>query len=123
MIDNPVAFQVAALSGGFNLRVTQFKDIEMYGRGVSRLELPLFFKLFEEMMNFDGTNILTSIDKPTMIIAGDRDFLTPPNYQRELQEKIHNSEFLLVPYGSHCCQLDFPEFINLKLRDFIYRHS
>lgn len=123
MVDNPVAFQVAALSGGFNIKLTQFKDIEMYGRGVSRLELPLFFRLFEQLLNFDATNVLSSIDKPALIIAGDRDFLTPPSYQKELVDQIHGSEYVLVPYGSHCCQLDFPEFMNLKLRDFLNRHS
>ena len=122
MVDNPLAMQVAALSGGFNIKLTQLKDIEMYCRGVSRLELPLFFRLFEQLLNFDGTNVLSSIDKPTMVIAGDRDFLTPPSYQRELVEKIHGAEYVLIPYGSHCCQLDFPEFLNLKLRDFLQRH-
>ena len=119
MIDNPIAFQVAALAGGFNLKLTQFKDIEMYGRGVSRLELPLFFELFEQLLQFDGVNILSSIDKPSLIIAGDRDFLTPPLFQKEMKESIKNSEFVLVPYGSHCCQLDFPDFVNLKIKEFL----
>ena len=123
LVDNPVAFQVAALAGGFNLKLTQFKDIEMYGRGVSRLELPLFFKLFEELLAFDGLHILGGIDKPCLIISGERDFLTPPDYQRELRENIKDSEFLFVPYGSHCCQLDFADFINLKLQDFYKRHG
>lgn len=123
MVDNPVAFQVAALSGGFNIKLTQFKDIEMYGRGVSRLELPLFFRLFEQLLNFDGTNVLQTVDKPSLVIAGDRDFLTPPSYQKELVDQIQGAEYVLVPYGSHCCQLDFPEFMNLKLRDFLTRHE
>lgn len=118
MIDNPVAFQVAALAGGFNIKLTEFKDIEMYGRGVSRLELPLFFELFEQLLNFDGVNLLSQIEPPTLVIAGEKDFLTPPSFQKEMCDRIAHSEFLFVPYGSHCCQLDFPEFINLKLRDF-----
>lgn len=123
MVDNPLAFQIAALSGGFNIKLTQFKDIEMYCRGVSRLELPLFFKLFEHLLNFEGTHILPHIDKPSLVIAGDRDFLTPSSYQKELVAQIPHAEYVLVPYGSHCCQLDFPEFLNLKLKDFIIRHS
>lgn len=121
MIDNPIAFQVAALSGGFNIKLTQFKDIEMYGRGVSRLELPHFFKLFEELLNFDGMSTLNHVSVPTLIISGDRDFLTPQSYQRDMKDCIAHSEFLLVPYGSHCCQLDFPDYINLKLNDFFSR--
>ena len=118
MIDNPIAFQVAAMAGGFNIKLTQFKDIEMYGRGVSRLELPLFFELFDQLLKFDGVNILSQIEPPTLVIAGEKDFLTPPSFQKEMSERIAHSEFLLVPYGSHCCQLDFPEFINLKLQEF-----
>ncbi len=118
MIDNPIAFQLAALSGGFNIRLTQFKDIEMYGRGISRMELPLFFELFDHLLQFDGKAILPHINKPTLVIAGEKDFLTPPEYQRELSNAIPNAEFLLIPYGSHCSQLDFPDYINLKMAEF-----
>jgi pimeloyl-ACP methyl ester carboxylesterase len=121
MIDNPIAFQIAALAGGFNIKLTQFKDIEMYGRGVSRLELTHFFKLFEELLKFDATSQLGQITVPTLIISGDRDFLTPPQYQKEMRESIPHSEFLLIPYGSHCCQLDFPDYMNLKIESFLDR--
>lgn len=119
MIDNPIAFQLAALAGGFNLRLTQFKDIEMYGRGVSRLELPLFFELFEQLLQFDGTSILSTIKCPTLILAGDKDMLTPSSYQTEMHQLIPNSELMTIPYGSHCSQLDFPDFVNLKIAEFI----
>ena len=118
MIDNPVAFQLAALAGGFNIRLTQFKDIEMYGRGISRIELPLFFELFQQLLDFDGQEILARINKPALIIAGEKDFLTPPEFQKEMSRGIHNAEFLLIPYGSHCSQLDFPDYINLKMAEF-----
>lgn len=123
LIDNPIAFQVAALAGGFNLKLTQFKDVEMYGRGVSRLELVYFFELFEKLLNFDGVSILPNIDCPTFVIAGDRDLLTPTSYQREMHDLIADSEFLLVPYGSHCCQLDFPDYINLKISEFLRKKA
>jgi pimeloyl-ACP methyl ester carboxylesterase len=119
LVDNPVAFQLAALAGGFNLKLTQFKDIEMYGRGVSRLELTYFFELFEQLLRFDGVSVLPNIDCPAFIIAGDRDMLTPTSYQREMHVLIKGSDFLLIPYGSHCCQLDFADYFNLKLAEFI----
>jgi pimeloyl-ACP methyl ester carboxylesterase len=121
LIDNPVAFQVAALAGGFNIKLTQFKDIEMYGRGVSRLELIYFFELFEQLLQFDGTDVLTKISCPTLIIAGDKDMLTPLSFQKEMHAAIKDSEYLLIPYGSHCSHLDFPEFVNLKLSEFLLK--
>lgn len=123
MIDNPLAFQLAALAGGFNINLTHFKDIEMYGRGVSRLELVYFFELFEQLLKFNGASILSSIQVPALIIAGDRDTLTPTSYQREMHELIAGSDFLLIPYGSHCCQLDFPEYVNLKVDAFLNKNK
>ncbi len=123
LIDNPIAFQFAALAGGFNIRLTQFKDIEMYGRGVSRLELVYFFEIFEQLLQFDAREVLPQIDCPTLIITGDKDMLTPTSYQKEMHDNIKNSEYLLIPYGSHCCQLDMPDFLNLKLREFIVKNS
>jgi pimeloyl-ACP methyl ester carboxylesterase len=123
LIDNPVALQVAALAGGFNLKLTQFKDVEMYCRGVSRLELVNFFELFDQLLQFDGTPVLSGISCPTLVIAGDRDLLTPFSFQKEMHTEIPEAEFLLIPYGSHCSQLDFPEFVNLKLGDFLSRNS
>lgn len=123
MIDNPIAFQLAALAGGFNIKLTQFKDIEMYGRGVSRLDLVYFFELFERLLQFDGVHVLPAIESPALIIAGDRDMLTPTSYQREMHDMIQGSEFLLIPYGSHCSQLDFPEYVNLRLDVFLAKHS
>lgn len=122
LIDNPIAFQLAALAGGFNIKLTQFKDIEMYGRGVSRLELVYFFELFQQLLSFDGVEVLSSIQVPTLIISGDQDMLTPISFQREMHSLIQNSDFLLIPYGSHCSQLDFPEYVNLKLLEFFNKH-
>lgn len=44
-VENPIAAYAAALAGGFNLKVTHFKDIEVYLRGVARLNLEVFIPL------------------------------------------------------------------------------
>lgn len=118
-IDNPLAMQLAALSGGFNLKLTQFKDIEVYSRGVSRLDLPVFFTLFEELLKFDELSNISDISVPTLVIAGDRDFITPVSYQKELSDRIRGSQYELFPYGSHCTQLDFPDLFNYKFESFL----
>lgn len=117
-VDNPLSLRLAALAGGFNLRLTHFKDIEVYARGVAHMDLPVFIRLFEEMMRFDGDKILGTIQCPTLIIAGENDRVTPRSFQHALHEKIPHSEFMLVPYGSHCTQLDFPDYVNIRLEKF-----
>lgn len=119
LIDNPFSGIISGLAGGFNLNLTQHKDIEIYLRGVSRLELEPFIKLFGEMLHYDGTEVLAKINVPTLIISGEKDFVTPPKYQLQLRDHIKNSELLTVPYGSHCTQLDFADYMNLKMEHFL----
>lgn len=118
-VDNPLSMQLAALAGGFNISLTQFKDIEVYARGVARMDLPIFFKLFDSMMNFDGEEILQSVKSPTLVISGEKDGVTPKSFQARMHELIPDAEFFNIPYGSHCCQLDFPEYFNLRYEKFL----
>lgn len=117
-VDNPVAMWASSLLGGFNINFTEFKDIEIYAKGVSSLSINTLVPLFESMMNFQGDQIAPTIKCPTLIIAGKKDFVTPMAFQEELHSQIKNSEFVVVAYGSHCTQLDFPDYVNLKLREF-----
>ncbi len=120
-IDSPLAIQFACLVGGFNIKVTQFKDIEVYARAVAHMDLNIFLNLFQELMDYDGEAVLPKIHTPTLVISGEKDNVTPQKFQHEFRDKIKNSEFLLVPYGSHCTQLDFPDYINLKMENFFQR--
>jgi pimeloyl-ACP methyl ester carboxylesterase len=117
--DNPLTAVGTALAGGFNLKLTPFKDIEIYVRGVSNLSLKIFIPLFEDMMAFRGDKLCAKIKLPCLIISGDRDLVTPMKFQHEMHDAIKGSELLVVPYGSHCTQLDFSEFVNLKLLHFL----
>ena len=74
------------------------------------------------LMDFNGDLILPKINVPTLVISGEKDAVTPQKFQLAFKEAIPHSEFLLVPYGSHCTQLDFPDYINLKLEKFL-RHQ
>ncbi len=121
LVDNPITMQLAALAGGFNIKLTEFKDIEIYVKGVSQLDLEVFIPLFESLMQFDGSEILPTIQQPTLIVAGEKDNITPKSFQLEFKESIPHAEYLEVPYGSHCTQLDFPEFLNLKIQEFLTR--
>ncbi len=116
---NPLSLQLTALSGGFNLNLTSWKDIEIYAKGVASIELDVFLKLFEQMLNYNGLNVVERIAAPTLIIAGAKDSVTPTSFQETLHKKIKGSELTVVPYGSHCAQLDLPDFVNLRIKKFL----
>ncbi|MCB0420588.1 MAG: alpha/beta hydrolase [Bdellovibrionales bacterium] len=123
VVDNPIAARVSALAGGFNFHLTKFNDIEIYLKGISSISLEAFLFLFEDMMNFDGRDHLDKIKIPVLIIGGEKDSITPLSYQHEMEQKLEKSEFLAIPYGSHCTQLDFPDYVNLRIEKFLIEHE
>jgi pimeloyl-ACP methyl ester carboxylesterase len=118
-VSHPLAIPLSALAGGFNLRLTHLKDIETYARAVASMDLNVFISLFDQMMNYDATPVLDKISTPTLIISGSKDGVTPLSYQRKMHDQIKNSELMRVPYGSHCTQLDLPDFVNLRIEKFL----
>jgi pimeloyl-ACP methyl ester carboxylesterase len=118
-VNNPLAIQLSALAGGFNIKLTSLKDIEIYAKGVAHMDLDVFLTLFADMMSFDATSELSRIKVPTLIISGEKDNVTPPSFQEDFKNLVPNCEFMQVPYGSHCTQLDFPDYVNLRLDKFL----
>lgn len=119
LTNNPIATQLSGLAGGFNLNLTQLKDIEIYARGIGSLELTSYLKLFEDMIRYDGRSSFEKIHVPTLIISGKKDSVTPQSYQEEMHQRIVSSQYMSVPYGSHCTQLDMPEYVNLLIEKFL----
>lgn len=122
-LDNPLALPFMGLTGGFNLQLTNLNDIQVYLRGVRAVPLDVFLTLFQDMMDYDATSILSTVACPTLIIAGNKDNVTPMSFQVEMHEKIKDSELQIIPYGSHCSQLDMPDFVNLKIEAFLNKHN
>jgi pimeloyl-ACP methyl ester carboxylesterase len=122
-VTNPLAIPLSSLVGGFNISLTSMRDIEVYARGVASMDLDVFITLFEEMMTYDASPILDAIKVPTLIISGTKDGVTPQSYQETMHNRIAGSEFMRVPYGSHCTQLDLPDFVNLRIEKFLARHD
>jgi len=122
-VSNPLAILLSSVAGGFNLNLTSLKDIEVYARGVAAMDLDVFIHLFDQMIKYDATPVLDRIDVPTLIIAGSKDGVTPRSYQEVMHKKIHGSQFLSIPYGSHCTQLDLPDFVNLRIEKFLQENK
>lgn len=120
---NPLSLQLTALMGGFNINLTSWKDIEIYARGVAAIPLDVFLTLFAQMLDYNGLSVVERISVPTLILGGSKDTVTPVSFQETLHKKIKGSELTIIPYGSHCTQLDLPDFVNLKIENFLKTHK
>ena len=77
---------------------------------------------FEACNKFDSREQLSQISKPTLIIGGSEDMLTPPWFQRYLHEKIENSTLKIIDGVGHLSMTEKPEKFNTILFEFLERH-
>lgn len=115
---NPLFHYIAGVTGGFNLERASYKDIEIYSKGLASIPLENFFKNFQALIEFDGTEHLSKTLAPALIVHGSRDGLIPQHLNASLAEQLPNAELCEFSEGSHCTQLDLPQALNNKIRDF-----
>lgn len=123
VVTNPLAAQVSGLLGGFNLKLTALKDVEIYGRGLASMNLKVFLTLFESMLAYDGRDDSSKIKTPVLIFVGGKDAVTPESHQMELKEFMPQAEVVKVAMGSHCTHLDMPDLVNLRIEKFFRENN
>jgi 3-oxoadipate enol-lactonase len=67
----------------------------------------------------DSTDLLSTIDVPTLVIVGEEDVITPPKEARELSRGIPNSRLEIIPGAGHLSNLERPAAFNTALSDFV----
>ena len=118
-VTNPLSVFLSALTGGFNIEKTSRKDIEIYAQGVANIDVRVFVTLFEELMIHNSLDKLPEFAPPALVIAGEKDSLTPLSMQQTISNCLQKSEFFSMPTGSHCVQLDFPGEVNEKIDSYL----
>lgn len=117
---NPLARTIVAL-GGFNPHLTPKDDIEMYVNQVAEMDPAILVHLIESYQQYDATAWLHTIQAPTLIIAGEQDWIIPIEQQELMHQLIPGSMLEVIRHGSHCPQMDLVDLVNLKIENFVNR--
>ncbi|HUP56569.1 MAG TPA: alpha/beta hydrolase, partial [Bdellovibrionota bacterium] len=115
---NPIARSLITL-GGFNPHLTPQADIELYVDQVAELDPAVMVQLIDSYGKYDATSWLHKVDVPTLLLAGERDFITPLDQQELMAQLIPNARLEIVRHGSHCPQMDLPDFVNSKIEGYL----
>lgn len=67
----------------------------------------------------DAFDVLPTIDVPTLILAGDRDQLTPVSTAERMQREIRGSELAVFPGHSHLVQVEQPAAVHAAIDRFL----
>ena len=68
---------------------------------------------------FDSKEILSDINIDTLIIAGDRDIVTPVFCSQYLNQHIKNSQLVIIPNCGHLSKIEQPKIFNDVLYKFL----
>ena len=68
----------------------------------------------------DATDLLASIDCPTLVIAGEHDSITPPSMVCAWAEQVGNAQFSVIPRAGHLSNLEQPEAFTTIVQNFLY---
>ena len=63
----------------------------------------------------DSRPLLTSIRCPTLVLVGDGDVATPPEFNKEIADGIPGASFVVVPECGHLSTIERPEAVNAAL--------
>jgi pimeloyl-ACP methyl ester carboxylesterase len=100
---------------GFNQATVSREDIVTYAEAVCSVESETFFTLLRELAKGMTRAILPRVKVPAIVIAGGMDRVTPPHEQKAMAELLPDGIYVEIPAGSHNVQLDFGEYVGLKV--------
>lgn len=104
---------------GFNTKYAKKEDINEYLRITSQVPLAVFLNLLSDFMKYDSNHWLHEIKVPTLILAGEKDLITPAMNQKIFHELIPGSILEEIPEGSHCPQMEKIDLVNSILENFL----
>ncbi len=72
------------------------------------------------LIGVDLTSRLGQIDRPTLVVCGTADLLTPLAESRRMAERIAGARLVEVPGGGHMLMLEFADELDRLLIDFAH---
>jgi pimeloyl-ACP methyl ester carboxylesterase len=86
--------------------------------GLASCDLRALLATFEAVAGGAGTDLLSEVESPTLIVAGDRDPFTPHAMQYEMAEHIALSRLEVYERATHYLPMEFPARLSHDMRTF-----
>lgn len=115
-----IARELTYASGGAHREACPPEVLEGLFQHAGALDPELFGNVVGAYFDHDAEAVLPTITVPTLIIAGDRDQLTPVATAERMQRAIANSELVVFPGHSHLVQVEKPDEVHAAIEDFLH---
>jgi pimeloyl-ACP methyl ester carboxylesterase len=114
-----LALKIALKAGEIDPERVHAEDMLPYLSHMTHVDFAMFLRMLRAAGEHTAGDILTQIDVPVLVIAGERDTFTPPFLARAMSEAMPHGEILLVPRGTHVTPLEQPEVVNARIKQFL----
>ena len=91
-------------------------------RHFGRIDWGVYMLMAQTMETHDGSEMLSTVRVPTLIVGGDRDILAPPRVLRAMAARIRGARLHILPGGTHYTILEDPSRLNEEVLTFLQRH-
>lgn len=98
-------------SGDWNLRRI-YSDI-------THTSLKSWLFTYQNIAQFDGVKTLKSIDKPVLILEGEKDTIFPPKIAKEIHQLIRTSKIDIIPNANHILVLNNARRLQHEILSYI----
>ncbi|MGX6749400.1 alpha/beta fold hydrolase [Streptomyces xantholiticus] len=78
-----------------------------------------FYPAFAEHDKAEALSVFQGF--PVLVLAGDKDLVTPSTHSEAIADTLRNAELVIVPDGGHLVMLEHPEAVTDRLADLLVR--
>jgi pimeloyl-ACP methyl ester carboxylesterase len=112
------ALRVATLTGEIDSKLMDPQDLLPYLEHMVDLDLLMFLRMLADAGEHSAADMLSTIDVPVLVVAGDKDNFTPPRYAEELARALPKGELVMLP-ATHVAPLEQKKRVHEKVAEFI----
>lgn len=110
-----------ATATAVNTRLARGIDFLPYLEHVADMDVRVFLTLLGAVAEHSAEDILETVDVPTLVIAGEKDELTPIFRSEEMAERVEDGELIVLPGGTHVGPIELPDLVNGAIEKFLRR--
>lgn len=84
-------------------------------QGFQSIDWRIYSDLLRRLDEHDAEDVLALVTAPTVIVAGDRDILTPPSTSERMHRGIAGSRLVVIRGGTHYTPVEYPAILQDEL--------
>jgi pimeloyl-ACP methyl ester carboxylesterase len=116
----PLALKAALALGEVDKELIRPDDLVPYLEHMVDIDPPMFLRMLQSAGEHSAEDLLSSIDVPALVVAGDRDSFTPPALAKKMADAMPKAK-LLVTLGTHVVPLEHRELVEREIMELLER--